>query len=255
MASGWPPGRRCHVAHSHGQSPIAKPDEHNHAAYFYERRSEDEMAAAAAGFHRLMLGRRSLRFFSPEPVPVSVVEDCIRAGGTSPSGAHCQPWKFLLVQTAAFKEQIRALVEEQEAINYDKRMKKDWVDAVAPMVNKLHSDGVRKEYLTEAPYIVVMMKEAWQVGLDGERIETYYPEQSIGIAAGIFLCALHVAGLTTLTSTPLGAESGIRALLGRPEHEKVYLLMPIGRPSQDATVPWRDPAASHKPLDEIMTLY
>jgi iodotyrosine deiodinase len=230
-------------------------DEHDHAPFEYERLPEDEMAARAIGFHELLKSRRSIRFFSTDAVPLHIVSTCVAAGATAPSGAHCQPWQFLVVQTASIKQKIREAVEEQERINYEKRMKTDWVDAVTPMIKKIHDNGIAKPYLTEAPFLVILMKESYKIGPEGERIEHYYPEQSVGIAAGMFLSAITAAGLVSLPSTPMGAESFIRQLLGREENEKVYLLLPVGYPASDATVPYRDPKAAHRALGEVLTVY
>ena len=245
-----------------GQIKGAQPDEHDHVDFRMERLSFEDMEARSAALLEIMKTRRSVRFFSPDPVPEAAVRKCIEIAGTAPSGAHCQPWHFLLVSSNEHKQTIRELVEEQERINYEgapakaARMNSKWQQAVTPMVNKLHSSaGVSKPYLSEAPYIVVMMKESYAIGPDGERKEHYYPEQSVGIAAGMFLTALHTTGLVTLTSTPLGAEIGIRKALGRPANEKVYLLMPVGFPSADATVPYRKPGREHKDLDRLLTVY
>lgn len=235
-----------------GQAEGAAHDEHAHAPFTCERLSEAEMLRRSAGMLRVMKTRRSVRFFSKDAVPFEVVANCVTTAGTSPSGAHCQPWRFLVVGDPGHKAAIRRLVEEQERANYTQRMKKDWVDAVEPMVNKIHATGIEKPYLTDAPYIIVLMKEAYALGEDGSRVEHYYPEQSVGIAAGLLLTALHTAGLVTLTSTPLGAERGIRELLQRPKNEKVYLLLPVGHPAMDATVPFRPPGAEHKPLDQLL---
>ena len=230
-------------------------DEHDHAPFEYTRLSEDEMTERAVGFHELLKSRRSIRFFSTDPVPLHVVSTCVAAGATAPSGAHCQPWQFLVVETASIKQKIREAVEEQERVNYEKRMKTEWVSAVTPMITKLHDNGVSKPYLTDAPFLVILMKESYKIGPDGERVEHYSPEQSVGIAAGMFLSAITAAGLVTLPSTPMGAESFIRQLLGRKDNEKVYLLLPVGLPASDAAVPYRDPNDSHRPLGEVLTVY
>ena len=135
-------GLRPHMGQGAGP-----PDAHDHAPFLHERLGDAVMTERAGAFHTLMLSRRSIRFFSSDPVPLEVVSSCVAAGATAPSGAHCQPWQFLVVKTADVKQQIREAVEEQEKINYEKRMKTEWVDAVGPMVNKLHDAGVSKPYL------------------------------------------------------------------------------------------------------------
>lgn len=172
----------------------------------------------------------------------------------SPSGAHCQPWTFVVVQSAELKHKIRLAVEAEEQRNYDRRMRRTWVADVNPLVDNLHSadGGVTKPYLDDAPFLIIVMKQVRapgsgcdgaacdsalfahpmvQVhGVDaaGNRVEHYYPAESCGIAVGMLVTALHNANLSTLTSTPMGAERAIRELCGRPDNEKVFLLLPVG---------------------------
>ncbi|KAF4718802.1 hypothetical protein FOZ63_002252, partial [Perkinsus olseni] len=211
------------------------------SAFRHDRQNQGEMIDHAEKFLKLMNTRRSIRFYSKEDVPLSVVMTAVRTACTAPSGAHLQPWTFVIVQNQQAKERIRDVVEREEQLNYDRRMRRSWVKDVTPMVGDLHRDGrVAKPYLSEAPYLIVMMKQNYRLDAStGERQEHYYVEQSCGIAAGMLICALHNAGLVTLTSTPMGAESAIRNILNRPANEKVYLLMPVGYPSSDATVPDR----------------
>ncbi|KAF4725164.1 hypothetical protein FOZ63_014417, partial [Perkinsus olseni] len=230
-------------------SLVANPDNHlaeeevlqGHEIFRHDRQNQGEMEDNAEKFLKLMNTRRSIRFYSKEDVPLSVVMTAVRTACTAPSGAHLQPWTFVIVHNQQAKERIRDVVEREEQLNYDRRMRRSWVKDVTPMVGDLHRDGrVAKPYLSEAPYLIVMMKQNYRVDAStGERQEHYYVEQSCGIAAGMLICALHNAGLVTLTSTPMGAESAIRNILNRPPNEKVYLLMPVGYPSSDATVPDR----------------
>ncbi|KAF0699717.1 Aste57867_9731 [Aphanomyces stellatus] len=240
---------------SHVMQSKSKDDhDHAHVDYHFERISHDEARARSKAFAQFLTMRRSLRFYSDEDVPVEIIENCIEAAGTAPSGAHTQPWYFCLVKTAALKEQIRQAVELEEEVNYQRRMNKVWVGECNILVSAL-PDAFIKPYLTEAPYIIVVMKRSYDVEPDGTRKEVYYPEQSAGIASGILITALHNANLTTLTSTPMGAESKIRTILGRPAHEKVYLLMPVGYPAANGTVPYRTPDQLRKPMKDIYQLY
>lgn len=212
----------------------------DHAHLDFERLPVAVMRQRATDFHSLLDTRRTVRFFSSDVPPMDVLEKCILAAGTAPSGAHLQPWFFAVVKDPALKAQIRADVEAEEQQNYDQRMKKTWVDDVKGMVAKVHQgDTVQKPYLTEAPYLVVLFKQTSSLKDDGSTQTHYYASESTGIAAGMFLAALHNANLTTLTSTPMGAEAKIRKALGRPDSEKVFLLLPVGWPAEDATVPNR----------------
>lgn len=175
--------------------------------------------------------------------------------GTSPSGAHCQPWTFVLVATAAVKHGIRLAVEAEEQLNYERRMRKSWVKDVSHLVSRLHDGAtITKPYLDEAPFLIVVMKQAHGVDAEGNRVDHYYPTESCGIAVGMLVAALHSASLVTLTSTPMGAEKKIRALCGRPANERVFLLLPVGFPAKGATVPYRDQATMRKPASEVMVV-
>ena len=229
-----------------------------HAPFSVTRMPLADMSARNAEFLAVMAQRRSVRFFAPDPVPLHIIQQCVEVAGTAPSGAHCQPWTFVVVTSTAVKAAIRAAVEAEEQLNYDRRMRRSWVADVKDLVTGLHQDDgegghrVTKPYLTDAPALVVVMKQTHGVAQDGSKVEHYYVEHSVGLAVGMFIAALTNVGLYTLTSTPMGAEGAIRRACGRPEHEKVFLLMPIGWPAEDATVPYRDAATLRKPLDEVM---
>jgi len=229
--------------------------EGEHAQLEFERLPVSVMRQRATDFHDLLDTRRSVRFFSGDVPPMEILEQCILAGGTAPSGAHFQPWFFGVVKDAALKAEIRVAVEAEEQQNYDQRMKKTWVDDVKGMVAQVHQgDTVQKPYLTEAPYLVVLFKQTSSLKDDGSKQDHYYASESTGIAAGMFIAALHNANLATLTSTPMGAEAKIRKLLGRPDSEKVFLLMPVGWPARDATVPNR-PNNGRKKVDIISKVF
>jgi iodotyrosine deiodinase len=205
---------------------------------------------------------RTVRCFSKDgdtahPIPLSLIQTCIETAGTAPSGGHQQPWTFCVVQNSTIKQQIRELVEKEEQINYQARMSETWKEELKPIMSGLHKDGkLSKPYLTDAAYVVVMMKQT-DGGLDheGKKLTHYYVEKSCGICAGIFCAALHNANLATLCSTPMHAEEGIRKLVGRPANEGVFLLMPVGYPSEECTVPHRDETTLRKPLDTIMQVF
>lgn len=224
----------------------------HHAELDFETISSARQGRRALAFFRFMNTRRSVRFFSPARFPKKVLLNCIRAAGASPSGAHQQPWHFCIVLQQGVKVQLRRIIEAEEEINYSKRMGKEWVGDIAGMVSKLHEKGFSKPYLTDAPYVVVMFRVQHTLSAEGAKGQVYYSMESCGIAAGIFIAALHSANLVTLTSTPLGAYDKIRMLCRRPENEKVFLVLPVGRPATRATVPFRDPATRlRKRLREI----
>ena len=239
-----------------GQSSSQKPV-NGHIAFQHERIATEQATRRAAQFYNLMRMRRSVSFISSEPVKREVVVSCIAAAATAPSGAHCQPWHFCLVESAAAKQQLRDAVESEEKINYAKRMGKQWVGEVEQLLTKLPTNW-SKPYLSDAPFVIVLMKKSFLTDKEGNRrtdVEVRYPSESVGIAAGVLIAALHNANLVTLTSTPLGADAKIRAVLGRPEGEKVFLLLPVGYPADNATVPHRSPGAERLPLADVMTAH
>lgn len=245
-------GRKFAAFKSHQCEPKPDADPDEHVRYLHERLPLDEIKSRADDFYQLMAMRRSIRFFSDEPVPRSIVEQCVMAAATAPSGAHCQPWHFAIVSNHDIKSKIRAAVEKEEEINYSRRMGTQWVDEVAYLMENLPSAD-QKPYLTEAPHLIVVFKKKNGITADGEKISVRYPEESVGIASGLLLAALQAANLTTLTSTPLGAEAAIRNLLNLPDYFRVYLLMPVGFPKTTATVPYRP--EERKKFSEIASVY
>jgi iodotyrosine deiodinase len=188
-----------------------------------------------------MAGRRSVRAFSREPVPWELVENAIATAGTAPSGAHQQPWTFVAVSDPELKRRIREAAEEEERRNYDGRMSDEWLRTL----ERLGTDW-RKPHIEEAPWVIVVFEHAY--GLDGDRkVKHYYVKESVGIAVGLLLASLHLAGLATLTHTP--SPMGFLArILERPPNERAYLLVPVGYPAEDATVP----ELERKRLDAIL---
>ncbi|CAK9299139.1 unnamed protein product [Gordionus sp. m RMFG-2023] len=199
-------------------------------------------------YFNLMNSRRSIRFFSSKPVPpLEVMENIIKTAGTSPSGAHCQPWTFVLISNPRIKKEVRNIVEMEEEINYKKRMGEKWVEDL-----KFARTNWIKEYLETAPYLIIVFKQVYgyQNNNEGmvEKTPFYYQEMSVCIACGILISAIHNAGMVTLTSTPLNSNNKLKRLLNRPDNEKAILILPVGYPAKDATVP----NIKRKKLSDIM---
>ena len=187
--------------------------------------------------------RRTVRHFSDQPVPKEAIEWAIRIAGTAPSGAHRQPWRFVVIGDPEKKRQLRERVEEEERKFYEERITEEWADALRP----LGTDFV-KEHITTAPWVIVVFREDYGVAEDGSRIKNYYMTESVGIAVGFLIQALNRAGLATLTHTP--APMGfLRELCERPANEKPFVLMPVGYPHPEAQVP----DLHRKSLEEIAT--
>ena len=207
----------------------------------FERRGAREEVAASEEFLAAMLTRRSVRAFSRDPVPRAAVENAIAAAGTAPSGANLQPWTFVLVSDPGLKRAIREAAEEEERRNYGERMPEAWLAALEP----LGTDAV-KPHLEDAPFLVVVFEQAYGLQ-DGRKVKHYYVRESVGIAVGFFLAAIHHAGLAALTHTP-SPMGFLRELLGRPENERAYVVVPVGYPAERCLVP----DIVRKPLDEIL---
>jgi nitroreductase len=181
-----------------------------------------------------MASRRSIRSFSAEPVPFELIENAIRCASLAPSGANQQPWTFVVVQDPEVKRQIREAAEAEERESYDRRMPADWLKALAPLGTDWH-----KEFLETAPYLIVVFRIDFGVVQtdDGEmKTKHYYVQESVGIATGFLLAALHMSGLATLTHTP-SPMGFLSSILNRPKNERPFVLIPVGLPSPNATVP------------------
>jgi iodotyrosine deiodinase len=216
-----------------------------HAPYLHEQSPLTDISHRVKSFRQLCESRRTLRFFSNDPVPRHILQDIIATAATAPSGAHKQPWHFCLIGNPKVKKEIRNLVEKEEQINY----------YLKDIISGMHdTKSISKPYLTEAPWLIVVLKQLYDVDETGKRVEDYYyvPE-SVGIACGMLVTAIHNANLVTLTSTPTGANANICKLLQRPNNEKVCLLLPVGFPAKDATVPYRD--LQRKQLDQVLSVY
>lgn len=230
------------------QHPYPSPETLGHHPFEpldFDRLSEDEMAARSADFFAEMDRRRSVRMLSDEPVPLQLIETAIRTASTAPSGAHLQPWRFVVIGNPAVKKQIREAAEEEERVNYlENRMNEQWQEALAPIGTDHH-----KEFLEVAPWIVVLFEERFRLDDDGTKRSNYYVKESCGIAAGLFIAALHRAGLATLTHTP-SPMAFLTKVLDRPRNERPFVLFPVGYPLDGVLVP----SLERKPLDQIMTL-
>lgn len=205
---------------------------------------ERPCAEAARGFYEIMRQRRSVRMFSDRPVDRAVIEDLIRAAGTAPSGANKQPWRFVAVRDAALKREIRAGAEAEEREFYFKRANAEWLTDLKSIGTDEH-----KAFLEVAPWLIVIFKVMRDDHPGRLSDQVYYVNESVGIAAGFLLAAAHHAGLATLTHTPSPMKFLTR-ILGRPEHERPFLLIPVGYPAEDCAVP----DLERKPVEEIMVL-
>ena len=204
---------------------------------------EVEMEERAERFYDNIRRRRSVRSFSGRPVPEKVIRSAIRSAGTAPNGANLQPWHFVSVSNRSIKSQIRAAAEQEEREFYHRRATKEWLDRLKPLgTNEL------KPFLEEAPCLIAIFSKTHEVNADGEKSKTYYSTESTGIATGILITALHDAGLATLTHTP-SPMGFLNQILHRPINERPFLLLVVGFPHDDVTVP----KITKKPLDQIAT--
>ncbi|MGB6717424.1 MAG: nitroreductase family protein [Candidatus Acidiferrales bacterium] len=209
----------------------------------YQEFPVDEMKRRARSFRDEMLRRRTVRQFSSRPVPREIIDDCLAVAGSAPSGANMQPWHFVVVSDAQIKRHIREAAEAEERIFYHQRAPKEWLEALAPL-----GTDENKPYIETAPFLIAVFAQSYGLSPDGRKIKNYYVAESVGIATGLLIAAVHMAGLVSLTHTPspMGFLNGI---LGRPAHEKAFLLLVVGYPADDARVP----AITKKPLSEIAT--
>jgi nitroreductase len=203
----------------------------------------EEMRSRASRFYEDLKRRRTVRAFSNRPVPREIIENCIRAAGTAPSGANMQPWHFVVVSDPVIKHRIRVEAENEEREFYQKRAPQEWLDALAPLGTDEH-----KPFLETAPYLIAIFAESYGELPDGRKVKHYYAQESVGIATGLLIAAVHTAGLVSLTHTP-SPMGFLNEILRRPVRERPFLLLVVGYPAEGATVP----AIGKKPLDEITT--
>lgn len=208
--------------------------------------TDAEALARAEAFRAFMARRHTVRDFSDRPVPRAVIEACVAAAGLAPSGANHQPWAFVAVGDPAMKVRIREEAEIEERAFYAGGGGDEWIRALEPI-----GTGPEKPHLTVAPWLLVIFGQRWGVWEDGTRYKNYYVPESVGIATGFLIAALHHAGLVSLTHTP-NPMKFLNEALGRPEHEKPVMILAVGHPAEGATVP--AVAKLKKPLDEILTV-
>ena len=205
--------------------------------------SSDEMINRSENFYNQVKQRRTVRDFSDKPVSKEVIENCIRSAGTAPSGANLQPWHFVVVSDPIIKKQIRYAAEKEENEFYTTRAPKEWLDALAPL-----GTDEQKPFLEKAPHLIALFAKSYDILPDGRKVKQYYSQESVGIASGILITAIHNAGLVSLTHTP-SPMNFLNEILGRPGNERPFLLLVVGYPGKDAKVP----DIKRKKLSEIIT--
>lgn len=220
-------------------------DGHPYVKYAHVHYESEEMIAKSDQFHEWMDTRRSVREFSDTPVPKAVIENIIRSASTAPSGAHKQPWTFCVVSNPEMKSQIREAAEKEEYESYNGRMSEAWVKDLEPLGTDWH-----KPFLEIAPYLIIMFKKAYDFGPAGEKQNNYYVNESVGIAAGMLITAIHDAGLVTLTHTP-SPMNFLTKLLERPVNERPFLLLPVGYEADEVYVP----DISRKGIADVAVFY
>jgi len=229
----------------------------------FERRPLAEQLQRSREFYQCLQKRRTIRTFSSEPVPFELIENAVRAAASAPSGANQQPWRFVVVTNPQIRQRLRQAAEAEERDNYERRFPEEWLAALRPLGTDWH-----KEVLTDAPYLIVVFRENWGeeatpeedaiAGTDSavdpdpttpstHKIKHYYVMESVGIAVGMLLAALHWSGLATLTHTP-SPMGFLNEVLERPRNEKAYVVIPVGYPAEDARVP----DIQRKALDEVL---
>lgn len=219
-------------------------DGHKHNLYS-DYLKVDNIEEQAESFFLEMDKRRSVRDFSEKPVPKSVIENIIKTASTAPSGAHKQPWIFCVVESAEYKSKIREAAEEEERKSYEGRMSEEWLKDLKPLGTN-HS----KPFLEIAPYLIIVFKKPYDLDDNGNKLQNYYVNESVGIACGMLITAIHEAGLVTLTHTP-SPMNFLTKLLERPSNERAFLLLPVGYPASEVYVP----DIERKGLDEVSKFY
>jgi iodotyrosine deiodinase len=210
----------------------------------FKRLAPEKQSAGAKSFYEMLRSRRTVRDFSPDPVPFELIETAILTAAGAPSGANRQPWHFVAISSRDVKQKIREAAEAEEREFYDHRAPEEWLEALQPLGTDWH-----KPFLEIAPWLIVVFREDYGLMTSGDKEKNYYVMESVGIACGFLLAALHAAGLATLTHTP--SPMGFLAkILNRPKNEKPYLLIPVGYPAAGAQVP----NIQKKPLAKIMTV-
>jgi nitroreductase len=220
-------------------------EDHPYISYCKPILSDEEMLERSHSFYETMDSRRSVREFSDRAIPREVIENLIKTAATAPSGAHKQPWTFCVVENPEIKKKIRIAAEEEELQSYESRMSSDWLDDLKPL-----GTDWRKPFLEIAPYLIIVFRRIYEFDADGKKKNNYYVQESVGIAAGFLLAAIHQAGLVSLTHTP-SPMNFLTKTLNRPENEKPFLLIPVGYPAEECWVP----DIQRKGLEDICVFY
>lgn len=210
----------------------------------FEEYPQEEMKERARSFYEDLKRRRTVREFSDRPVPLEIIEDCICAAGTAPNGANMQPWHFVVVQDPGIKKQIREAAEQEEREFYERRATDEWLEALEPL-----GTDENKPFLEDAPYLIVIFEERYGLDEKGEKTRHYYVKESVGIATGMLITAVHRSGLAALTHTP-SPMGFLNEILDRPDNERPFLILVVGYPKEGVTVP----EIPKKSLDEIATI-
>ncbi len=206
-------------------------------------RNDDELAVRATALREELTTRRTVRDFSSRPIPDQVMDACLAVATSAPSGANQQPWHFVVVKDRAVKQRIRTEAEAEERAFYEGRAPDEWLDALAPLGTDAH-----KPFLEEAPCLVVIFAETYGLEADGQKRKHYYVQESVGIATGMLISTLHQVGLASLTHTPSPMRF-LNEILDRPANERPYLILVVGHPAADATVP----DIERKPPDRVVS--
>jgi nitroreductase len=209
--------------------------------------SEDEAIQKSQIFFKYMCKRHSVRDFSGNPISIKIIENIIATAGRAPSGANQQPWHFVAIKDLSMKKMIRDAAEKEEQNFYTGGASEEWISALEPIVT-----GISKPHLTKAPWLIVVFAERYGKKADGSRSKNYYVPESVGIAMGFLIAAIHNAGLVCLEHTP-NPMKFLNNLCGRPDNEKPIMILPVGHPSEDANIP--KAAKLKKPLDEISSIF
>ncbi len=208
---------------------------------------EDEAIQKSKIFFEYMCKRHSVRDFSSNPIPKKIIENIIAAAGRAPSGANQQPWHFVAIKNVGMKKKIREAAEKEEQNFYTGGASDEWISALEPI-----GTGISKPHLTDAPWLIIVFAERYGKNTDGSRRKHYYVPESVGIAMGFLIAAIHNAGLVCLEHTP-NPMKFLNDLCGRPDNEKPIMILPVGNPSEDANIP--KAAKLKKPLNEILTIF
>ncbi len=221
---------------------MPRDDDYRPVPLTFDRLPPETALRASREFRTAMGRRRTVRQFSPEPVPFELIENAVATAASAPSGAHQQPWTFVVVTDVDVRTRMRAAAEEEERRSYDGRLGVEWLAALRRLGTDWH-----KPHLTDAPYVIVVFEQAYTLDPDGTRSKHYYVKESVGIACGLLLASLHLAGLATLTHTP-SPMGFLTELLGRPRNERPALVVPVGYPAAGAVVP----DLQRRPLTDVL---